>query len=170
MRYFEDFRIGEFLGGGPYVVTREEIAEFALKFDPQPFHLSEEFGKKIPHFGGIVASGWHTASIAHRLFHDGVLVGTAAVGSPGLDDLRWLKPVKPGDALSLRAEVVEVNPSKSHPERGTVRWLIELRNQRGEVVISYRPVGMLMRQPQPSREQGPELAPRSEQANATPAL
>jgi acyl dehydratase len=131
---------------GPYVVTREEIMEFARRYDPQPFHLDEEAGRAM-HFGGLVASGWHTAAIAHRLLIEGALKETASLGSPGLDELRWLKPVRPGDALTLRIEVLELMPSRSKPDRGSIRWRFELRNQHGETVMSHRPLAMFARRP-----------------------
>lgn len=146
MRYFEDFAVGETQDSGPYVIRREEITEFARQFDPQPFHLDEAAGKAT-HFGGLVASGWHTAAIAHRLFVLGPLRDAASLGSPGVTDLRWLKPVRPGDALTLRTTVLEVTPSRSKPDRGSVKGQFEVRNQAGEVVMSYVGVIMFTRRP-----------------------
>lgn len=146
MRYFEDFQVGQVGEAGPYEVTREELLDFARKFDPQPFHLDEEAARKT-HFGGLVASGWHTAAIGHRLLVDGLLKDAASVGSPGLDELRWLKPVRPGDALTLRMEVLDLLPSKSRPERGSIRCLFTLRNQKGEEVMTQKGIGMFARRP-----------------------
>jgi acyl dehydratase len=135
MRYFDDFQPGDVGEYGPYVVSREEIIAFAKQFDPQPFHLSDEGGREGI-FGGIIASGWHTASICHKLIVEGLLGKTASLGSPGLDELRWLKPVRPGDALSVRTEVVSVTPSRSKPDRGAIKFRFEVRNQQGEVVMT----------------------------------
>ena len=146
MRYFEDFEPGQAREAGPYVVTREEIISFARQFDPQPFHLDEEAGRAT-HFGGLVASGWHTAAISHKLLVQGLLADAASLGSPGVDELRWLKPVRPGDALTLRMEVLELLPSRSRPERGSVRCLFSLRNQHGETVMTQRGIGMFGRRP-----------------------
>lgn len=144
MRYFEDFKVGDVIESGPYVVSREEIIDFARRYDPQPFHLDEEAGKAM-HFGGLVASGWHTAAICHRLMVKGVLEDSSSEGSPGINELRWLKPVRPGDALTLRLEVLECTPSRSKPTRGSVNCLFELRNEAGDVVLRYTGVGMFGR-------------------------
>jgi acyl dehydratase len=144
MKYFEDFKVGEIGEAGPYVVTREELLEFAQKYDPQPFHLDEDAAKQT-HFGGLVTSGWHTAAIGHRLLVEGLLKGAASVGSPGVDELRWLKPVRPGDALTLRIEVLELIPSRSKPDRGSIRCLFTLRNQKGEDVMTQKGIGMFAR-------------------------
>lgn len=146
MRYFDDFQPGDTFEYGPATITREEILAFARQFDPQPFHLSDEAGAAT-HFGGLVASGWHTASVGHRLLVDGLLHDAASQGSPGVDELRWLKPVRPGDVLTLRMTVVEATPSRSRPDRGAIVWTSELRNQHGEVVMTLRGVGLFGRRP-----------------------
>ena len=146
MRYFEDFEPGQVSEAGPYVVSREEIIDFARRFDPQPFHLDEEAGRAM-HFGGLVASGWHTAALSHKLLVEGMLKDAASLGSPGVDELRWLKPVRPGDALTLRMEVLELLPSRSKPDRGSIRCLFSLRNQHGDTVMSQRGIGMFARRP-----------------------
>lgn len=146
MRYLEDFQVGQVEETGGYVVTREEILDFARRYDPQPFHLDDAAGAAT-HFGGLVASGWHTAAVGHRLLVDGLLKDTASLGSPGVDELRWLKPVRPGDTLRLRAECLEVKPSRSRPDMGSVRWRFELRNQAGEPVLSQIGIGLLQRRP-----------------------
>jgi acyl dehydratase len=135
MRYFEDFQPGEVHESGPYMVTREEIVAFAQQFDPQPFHVDEEAARRSI-YGGIIASGWHTAAICHRLLVEGLLKNSAGMGSPGVDELRWLKPVRPGDALSIRIEVLSTTPSRSKPDRGAIRCRFEVRNQQGEVVMT----------------------------------
>ena len=137
MRYFEDFSPGEVIELGRRTVTREEIVAFARQFDPQPFHLDDEAARNSV-YGGLLASGWHTGAISMRLLCDGLLHDTVSLGSPGFDELRWLKPVRPGDTLSGRMTVVECVPSRSKPDRGVVRSVIELRNQHGDVVLSLR--------------------------------
>jgi acyl dehydratase len=146
MRYFDDFQPGEVHESGPYVVSREEILAFARQFDPQPFHLDEEAGRRSI-FGGIIASGWHTASICHRMLVEGMLKDTASMGSPGVDELRWLKPVRPGDALTLRVEVLSTTPSRSKPDRGSLRCRFEVRNQQGEVVMTELATALFGRRP-----------------------
>ncbi|MFL5346141.1 MAG: MaoC family dehydratase [Hyalangium sp.] len=135
MRYLEDFQPGEVISLGSYVVPREEILAFARQFDPQPFHVDDEAARRSI-FGGLIASGWHTASICHRLLVEGLLKNTASMGSPGLDELRWLLPVRPGDELSVRLEVLACTPSRSKPDRGALKSRLEARNQKGEVVMT----------------------------------
>lgn len=135
MRYFEDFQPGEVIPLGSYVVPREEIIAFARQFDPQPFHLDDEAARGSM-FGGLVASGWHTASICHRLLVEGLLKHTSSMGSPGVEELRWLLPVRPGDELSVRIEVLASTPSRSKPDRGALKTRLETRNQKGEVVMT----------------------------------
>ena len=144
MRYWEDIPVGEVHQLGSHTFTREEIVAFARQFDPQPFHLDEEPARCSP-FGGLVASGWHTASVCMRLLVVGLgLDGLASMGSPGVDTLRWLKPVRPGDTLTLRTEVVEKNPS-SKLDRGSVRTRHEAYNQRGELVLTMISIGLFAR-------------------------
>ena len=150
MRYFEDLAVGDRRQLGSHTVTQSEILEFARAFDPQPFHLDQDAAARS-HFGGIVASGWHTASLAMRLFVDGMVHEIATMGSPGVDELRWLAPVRPGDTLSLRTEIVDVTPSTSRPDRGSVRVRYDLRNQRDEQVLSMIGIGIIQRRP---RENG----------------
>ncbi len=147
MRYFEDFQPGEVSEVGPYVVSREEIIAFAKQFDPQPFHLSDEGGREST-FGGIIASGWHTASICHRLIVEGLLGKAASLGSPGLDELRWLKPVRPGDSLSVRIEVVSTTPSRSKPDRGAIKFRFEVKNQHGDTVMTELANALFGRRPE----------------------
>ncbi|AGC43650.1 MaoC domain-containing protein [Myxococcus stipitatus DSM 14675] len=147
MRYFEDFQPGETSEAGPYVISREEIIAFAKQFDPQPFHLSDEGGREGI-FGGIIASGWHTASICHKLVVEHLLKGSASLGSPGLDELRWLRPVRPGDALTARFEVVSTTPSRSKADRGAIKFRFEVRNQSGEVVMTEIANALFSRRPE----------------------
>lgn len=150
--YFEDFEIGAAREYGHYAVTKEEIIEFASKYDPQPFHLSEEAGKAM-HFGGLCASGWHTCAMVMRLIVDG-MEGTesASLGSPGIDELRWKKPVFPGDVLRLVSTVIDKRESRSRPDMGSIFLENKVLNQNDEVVMTSRPIVMYKRrtQPQPS--------------------
>src|SRR5512146_2075241 len=119
-RYFEDFQVGQVIEMGPRKVSREEIIRFAEKFDPQPFHIDDEAARATM-FGGLIASGWHTMSMTMRMMVDGFIGDSRSLGSAGIDELRWLKPVRPDDVLHLHMEVTEVLPSKSKPDRGTVK-------------------------------------------------
>jgi acyl dehydratase len=134
VRYFEDFAVGQVYELGTYRVTRDEIVSFARRFDPQPFHLSEEAARDSI-FGGLVASGWHTVCLFMRLYVDGLLVDAASMGSPGVEEIRWLVPVRPDDLLRATAEIVDVRPSGRDPQRGTVSVRCELANQDDAVVM-----------------------------------
>jgi acyl dehydratase len=127
-------------------VTREEIIAFAREFDPQPFHTDEAAARQTI-YGGLIASGWHTIALYMRLMWDSYLKDTASLGSPGVDEVRWLKPVRPGDTLRARFTVLEAVPSRSKPDRGIVRSLSEVFNQHGEVVMTLRGLGMFGRRP-----------------------
>ena len=144
IRYFDDFKPGQAFELGSRTITRESILAFAREFDPQPFHTDEEAAKETI-YGGLIASGWQTGALLMRLFWDGLLHECASLGSPGIDELRWVKPVRPGDTLSLRYTVVETVPSRSKPDRGIVRSLCEMRNQDGDVVLTMKGLGMFMR-------------------------
>ena len=144
--YFEDFPVGMTYECGARSLSEEQIVGFAREFDPQPFHVDRE-AAKASMFGGIIASGWHTASTAMRLQVDAVLSRSASLGSPGIDELRWLKPVRPGDTLSLKLEVLESRPSQSKPDRGSVKVKYALSNQRGELVMTMVGWGMFQRRP-----------------------
>jgi len=146
VRYFEDFKPGDVIELGSRTISKESILAFAREFDPQPFHTDEEAAKRSI-YGGLLASGWHTGSLLMRILNDGLLKDTASLGSPGVDELRWLKPVRPGDVLSARMTVLESIPSRSKPDRGLIRSLMELRNQHGEVVVSVRGLSLLGRRP-----------------------
>lgn len=136
-KYFEDVVPGTVEEFGSMDVTEEEIVDFARKFDPQYFHLDEEAAKRSL-FGGLAASGWHTASLMMRMLVEHVLSPEVSLGSPGVDELRWLKPVRPGDVLSLRMTILEATRSRSKPDRGVVRSLVEVLNQSREVVLSVK--------------------------------
>jgi acyl dehydratase len=134
MRYFEDFSAGEVVELGEVEVREEEVLEFGRRFDPQPFHTDPEAARRSV-YGGLIASGWHTMALFMRLFAVGVLNKAASLGSPGLEELRWLRPVRPGDVLRGRYEVLEVAASATNLARGTLRGKGELLNQDGEVVM-----------------------------------
>lgn len=139
--FFEDYEVDTFQEYGNYTVSEEEIIEFASKYDPQPFHLSQEAGEAT-HFGGLCASGWHTCSIAMRMVVDNMPEDSASLGSPGIDELRWRKPVFPGDTLRVKSTVMSKKPSRSRPDMGTMVLHNEIYNQRDEVVLSYKPIVM----------------------------
>lgn len=144
--FFEDFSEGQAREFGHHVVTREEIIDFASKYDPQPFHTDEAAAAKSV-YGGLIASGWLTCSLAMRMVCDDYLLKAASLGSPGVDQVRWLKPVRPGDVLRLRLTTREVRPSQSKPDRGIVRSGWEMLNQRDEVVLTVDGMGMFRRRP-----------------------
>lgn len=145
-RYFEDFTVGQSLELGSYTVTRDEIVAFARQFDPQPFHTDEARAKESA-FGGLIASGWHTASIFMRLLVDGLLNETASMGSPGVDELRWTRPVRPGNTLRARFTVREATPSARHADRGTIVSDCEIRNQDDVVVMRVTGRNIIGRRP-----------------------
>ena len=142
-RYFEDYVAGSVHEFGPIGVEAAEVIAFARRFDPQPFHVDPAAAQHTM-FGGLIASGWHTASLMMRLCVDHYLSQVASLGSPGVDELRWLKPVRPGDELSVRVTVLETQRSRSKPDRGIVRSLIEVLNQADEVVMSMKAVNFML--------------------------
>ena len=137
MRYLEDLRPGEAFDLGEDTIREEEILEFARRFDAQPFHVDPDAARQSI-YGGLIASGWHTASFYMGLLVRGLLLDVASLGSPGIDELRWLKPVRPGDTLRARLTILTVRPSERHPNRGVVTLLGELFNQSGDRVLSIR--------------------------------
>ena len=141
-RYFEDYVEGDVHSFGSIAVEADEIIAFARRFDPQIFHTDPEAAKQTI-FGGLIASGWHTAGLMMRLYVEHYLSHVASLGSPGLDELRWLKPVRPGDQLSLRVTVLGAKRSKSKPDRGVVTSLVEAFNQADESVMSLKMVNMI---------------------------
>lgn len=147
MRYFEDLEIGAETYFGSYDVTREEVLEFARKYDPQPFHLSDEAAAKT-HFGRIAASGWHTAAMTMAVIARRVVdQDQAGLGSPGIDELRWRKPVYPGDTLHVRGKVIEKTPSRSRPDMGSFRTETIVTNQDDQVVMSFTSIVLIRRRP-----------------------
>jgi acyl dehydratase len=143
-RYFEDYVPGAVYEYGYLSVTETEILEFARRFDPQPIHTDPEYAVSGP-FGGLIASGWHTSSLMMRLFADHYLSRVASLASPGIDELRWPAPVRPGDQLRLRTTIVEARPSRSKPDRGLVRTRGELINSGDRVVLALTAMNLLGR-------------------------
>ena len=133
--YFEDFHVGDVTEFGPRRVSREEIIAFAAQFDPQPMHMDEEAARHTM-LGGLAASGWHTCSVMMRMLTDGFLLDAASMGSPGIDEVKWLRPVRPGDSLTVRGTVQSARASRSKPDRGFVTFLWEVFNDRGERVMT----------------------------------
>jgi acyl dehydratase len=132
--WFEDFREGDTADYGRHAVTREEIVSFAAQFDPQPMHLDEAAGAASI-LGGLAASGWHSCAILMRLICQGWLNESAAMGAPGIDQVKWLRPVRPGDVLGARHTVLETRVSRSKPDRGFVRFRFQLLDQAGRVAM-----------------------------------
>lgn len=147
MRYFEDLQVGDKASFGSYTVTREEVLEFAGRYDPQPFHLSDEAAAQT-HFGRMSASGWHTCAMTMSMVVEDMKANaTASLGAAGIDDMRWMKPVFPGDTLRCETEILEVKPSESRPERGSFRNRMTVINQHDEPVMTFISRGMIARRP-----------------------
>jgi len=144
--YWEDFPAGTILECGSVTMSKEEIVKFARQFDPQPFHVDEAAAAESV-FGGIVASGWHTCSLAMRLMCDNYLLETASNGSPGIDNIKWLKPVRPGDTLHLSMMVLESRVLESKPTVGLVHSRWQMINQHHECVMEMEGYGMFRRRP-----------------------
>ncbi len=141
-RYFEDYIVGSVHEFGSIEVELEEVISFGKRFVPLPYHTDPELAKKSI-YGGLIASGWHTAGLMMRIYSDHYLSKVANLGSPGVDELRWDKPVFPGDELSIRVTVLETRLSSSKPDRGIVRSFVEVLNQNREVVMSLRMVNFV---------------------------
>ncbi len=141
-RYFEDYVAGSVHEFGPIVVELDEVITFGKRFVPLPYHTDAELAKKSI-YGGLIASGWHTAGLMMRLYTDYYLSKVANLGSPGVDELRWDKPVRPGDHLSIRVTVLETRLSSSKPDRGIVRSFVEVLNQNRDVVMSLKMVNLV---------------------------
>ena len=147
MLYFEDIVPGAKSAFGRYEVAREEVVEFATKYDPQPFHLSDEAAAKT-HFGKLAASGWHTTAMMMRMLVDNMsAIQQAGLGSPGLDELRWLTPVYPGDILRVETEVLDKRPSRSRPDMGSFRSKATIYNQDNIAVMTVISIGLIRRRP-----------------------
>jgi acyl dehydratase len=146
VRYFEDYRPGMVFTSGTLRVSDADIVDFARRYDPQAMHTDPEVAAS-GRFGGLIASGWHTASLMMRLFATNFLSPESSVASPGLDELRWTQPVRPDDLLSLRVTVLEARRSRSRPGEGVVRSFVEVLNQRGDVVMSLKPISLIACRP-----------------------
>ena len=147
MQYWEDIEVGSKSSFGRYHVTREEVIEFASKYDPQPFHLSDEAAAQT-YFGRLSASGWHTCAMMMRMLVENIEANRqAGLGSPGLDELRWLKPVYPGDTLRMESEVLDKTPSRSRPDMGSYRGRSTIFNQHDEPVMTLVSIGLIRRRP-----------------------
>jgi acyl dehydratase len=147
VRYLEDFTPGETIELGSTTVTEEAIIAFAREFDPQPFHVNPARAADSA-YGGLIASGWHTMGLFMRLAVDGLLIDTSSMGSPGVDQLRWLKPVRPGDTLRARMIINETTPSRSRADRGTLRSRGELYNAGDELVMTVEIIAIFGRRPE----------------------
>ena len=138
---FEDFHVGLVIEQPGPTLTRDDILEFARRYDPQPIHLDEEAAKRSI-YGGLIASGWQTASLTTRMMCDSYLLDSSSLGSPGMKEVSWPRPVRPGDTLRLRMTVLETKPSTSKPDRGSVLHRWEVFNQAGEPVLRMEGIGM----------------------------
>ena len=146
LRYFEDYALGTTYECGSVSVDQASIVTFAKEFDPQPFHADPAAAAAGP-FGGLIASGWHTAVLVMRLLVDSYLSAEASLGSAGLDELRWPHPVRPGDTLRVRATVVESRRSLSKPDRGIIKTLVEAANQDGRTVMRATAINFMLVRP-----------------------
>lgn len=149
-RYFEDYIPGSLYEYGSIRVEQEEMIAFAKQFDPQDFHSDPEAAGRTV-FGGLIASGWHTASLMMRLFADNYLSKVASLSSPGIDELRWNHPVRPGDVLSIRVTVTDAVRSRSKPDRGILHSYVEVLNQNNQVVMSLKAVNLIQCRNIPTR-------------------
>ena len=148
LKYFEDLVVGTKASFGRYEVTREEVVEFASKYDPQPFHLSDEAAAQT-YFGRLSASGWHTAAMAMRMAVENMKgAHITSLGSPGIDELRWLNPVYPGDVLRCETELLDKRVSRSRPEMGITKGRTIVLNQHDEAVMAFVANGLIRTRPQ----------------------
>jgi acyl dehydratase len=146
-RYWDDYEVGQKYPLGSTTFTEQEIVDFALQFDPQPFHVDAAAAKQSM-YGGLIASGWHVAAKMMRLFVDNYVDRRTALGSPGVDELRWLKPVRPGDTLTGWVECAAKAPSKSRPNLGVIHERWSVTNQKGELVMTTKGINLVRRRPQ----------------------
>ena len=144
MRYFDDINLGDRMELGTHTFTAADIKAFATQYDPQAFHMDEEAAARS-HFGALCASGWHTCCVMMKMVADGVLLDSASMGAPGIDEVRWLKPVRPGDSLTVRGSVLAARASQSKPDRGFVNFLWEVFNERDQKVMTLTCPQMLLR-------------------------
>jgi acyl dehydratase len=149
VKYAEDYEVGLRRELGTTTLAEEDVIRFAREFDPQPFHVDKDAAEGS-FYGGIIASGWHTCSLVMRIVVDKFLSDAAALGSPGIDELRWLKPVRPGDHLTVFSTVHEVKNSTSKPDRAVLTTKTEVENQAGDVVLTMLGKTMMLRRPKAS--------------------
>lgn len=145
-RYFEDYEQGEIIRGAGITLSESDIIEFAFKYDPQPFHI-DKIAASTSIYGGLIASGWHVMAVSFRMLVQAGFVGEGSMGSPGLDELRWHLPTRPGDTLHPEVEVMEKRPSSSKPDRGIVMMAYRIKNQKGELVMSLRSAQLVKKRP-----------------------
>ena len=141
--YLEDYREGLVLEYGPVLIEKEDIVKFAEEFDPQYFHVNEVLAEDSQ-FGGLIASGWHTCSVMMRLLVDNFISKRSSLGSPGVEKIRWIQPVRPNDSLKLKLEIIENRLSNTKPDRGLVRSKIEMFNQRDALVLQMETIGFFL--------------------------
>ncbi len=146
MRYFEDFEVGETIDHGTRVVSADDIVAFAREYDPQPFHLDPD-APETAVLGGLIASGWHVAAIFMRMMCDSMLLESSSMGSPGIETLKWVRPVRPDTALAARSVVIDARASRSRPDRGIVRFRHEFSEDGGVVVMWFENPIMFGRRP-----------------------
>ena len=142
--YWEDFKVGDTELMGEKLVDKAEVIAFATAYDPQPFHIDEEAARRS-FFGGLIASGWHTCGMVMRMMCDSYLNKSASLGSPGVDNVRWLKPVRPGDTIRATRQVLETRASSSKPDIGIVKSRWDVHNQKGKLVMTMEGIGMFRR-------------------------
>ena len=142
--YWEDFRVGERVLMGSVKVTKDDIVRFAVEYDPQVFHIDEKAGENSI-FGGLIASGWHTCSLVMKMMCDSYLLDSASMGSPGMENIKWVKPVRPNDVLTAFRTTIETKSSRSKSDRGIVKTLFEVFNDSQELVMSMEGLGMFRR-------------------------
>ena len=147
VRYFEDFEVGERFVSPGATISESQILDFALAYDPQPFHLDKEAAADFP-YGGLIASGFQTLALAFRVFYQANVINACSLGSPGMDEVRWLAPVRPGDTIHTEAEVVSKRESRSRPDRGTLNMAYEIKNQTGDVVMTFTAIHIFRKRPQ----------------------
>jgi acyl dehydratase len=146
VRWFEDFAVGQTFDAGSVTIDGDRMVAFARDYDPQSFHVDPEAAKSSI-YGGVIASGWFTVAVTMRLLVDSLLNDTASMGSPGFDGLKWLVPVRAGDVLSVKFHVTETRPSATKPDRGVMKSLVEVTNQRAEFVLTWQGVNLVGRRP-----------------------
>ena len=141
-RYWEDYVPGAVYEYGPIGLAKDELIAFGLRYDPQPFHIDEALAKAGP-FGGLIASGWQTCGLVMKLYVDNFMTKVASLASPGVDELKWTRPFRPGENLSIRIEILDTRRSKSKPDRGLIHVLVQGFNQDGDLVVTFKALNMI---------------------------